>query len=257
VISASSRWLLIPVAVALSALCLCRTVRAQTLTVALSSSGDQTLTAGSSFSNGGTVTVTASGVPSGATVNVTSVTLSVENAALFDSLSLAGSSPAGSENFSLPLTSGSNDATFSSIQLSEGQSASFVLSGTVSSTSPATSNFALRQVKNFRPASMLRLGVAGGTSMVAIGLIMLLLAIGGKLRRRHLVMLALWMVMGAVALGCGQAGGASSDQQVTALTATSSTGSTVNITGVPTDLGMISVSVAISSGGVALPTPTP
>ena len=254
-ISDWSRWLTIAIVLALAVLNPCRTLRAQTLNVAVSSSGDQSLSAGSSFSNGGTITVTASGVPVGATVNITSVTLSVENAALFDSLTLTGSSPGGSQDFTLPLTSGSNDATFSSIQLSDGQSASFVLSGAVSSSPPASTNLSRRQLKNFQRASM---SPAGGASMVLVGFIALgLLALSGKLRRRHLVMLAVWMVMAATVVSCGQGGGLSSDQQVTAVSATSGSGSTVTAAGVPADLGTISVAATISSGGVAVPTPTP
>jgi hypothetical protein len=101
-------------------------VRAQTLNVGVTSEGTQSLTAGSNFSNGGTITVTASGVPSGATVSITSVTLSVGNAGVFNSLTLNGSAPGGSSDASLPLTSSSNVASFSSIQLSDGQSATFL-----------------------------------------------------------------------------------------------------------------------------------
>ena len=113
-------------------------VEAQTLSVSVTSDGTQSVTAGSSFSNGGTLTITASGVPSGATVNISSVTLSIGNADVFDSLTLDGSAPSGSSSASVPLSSGTNAASFSSLQLSDGQSATFTLNGTVSSTPPRT-----------------------------------------------------------------------------------------------------------------------
>jgi len=236
----------------------CGAAQAQTLNATLTSSGTQSLSAGSDFSNGGEITVTASGVASGATVTINSVTLSVGNSAVFDTLTLSGSSPGGSSDASVGLTSGSNVASFSSIVLSNGQSATFTLNGTVSSTPPATNSFGRREFRNLRLASMFAPGPAGGATMISLGLLTLaLLAIGGRLRRRHLIMFAVWAVMAAAVAGCGNGSSASSDQQVTAISATSSTGSTVTVTGPTIDMGTITVESNQSSTGVAAPTPTP
>lgn len=239
--------------------CLYGTARAQTLNVTLSTDGTQSLSAGSAFSNGGTITVTANGVPSGATVSITTVTLSVGNAGVFNSLSLDGSSPGGTESFSLPLTSGSNTASFSSMTLTNGQSATFALNGTVSNTPPSgTGVTSRRELQNVRLASMLPGHAAGGASMMLMGLIALgLMAMSGKLRRRHLVMFAIWTIMAATAVGCGQGGSASSDQQVMAVSATSSNGGTVSATGLPVDLGTITLQIDTSSGTPGQPTATP
>jgi len=67
----------------------CGAAQAQTLNATLTSSGTQSLSAGSDFSNGGEITVTASGVASGATVTINSVTLSVGNSAVFDTLTIS------------------------------------------------------------------------------------------------------------------------------------------------------------------------
>jgi len=236
--------------------CFCGAANAQTLTVSLPSTGAQTLTAGSDFSNGGTITVTATNVASGQNVSITGLTLSVGDAGLFDSLTINGSAPSGSSDFEVPLTSGSNDATFSSIELSDGQSATFVLSGTVSSTPPTGTGLARLELQNLRQASIFPAAPATGLSMVYFGLAALgLLAMSGRLRRRHLAMFAVWLLMAAGMMSCGQGGSASSDQQITAISATSSTGSTVTVTGVPVDLGTISVNVDTTTT-IAEPTPT-
>ncbi len=239
--------------------CFCGTARAQTLNVTLSTDGTQSLSAGSSFSNGGTITVTANGVPSGATVSITTVTLSIGNAGVFNSLSLDGSSPGGTESFSLPLTSGSNTASFSSMTLTNGQSATFALNGTVSNTPPSgTGVTSRRELQNVRLASMLPARAAGGASMMLMAVIALgLMAVSGKLRRRHLVMFAIWTIMAATVVGCGQGGSASSDQQVMAVSATSSNGGTVSATGLPVDLGTITLQTDTSSGTPGQPTATP
>ncbi|MGO9056309.1 MAG: hypothetical protein ACLQU2_02825 [Candidatus Binataceae bacterium] len=252
-IAVSSRWL--GTMSSLILLGFCTAARAQTLSVSLSSDGTQSLTAGSSFSNGGTITVTASAVPSGATVTIDSITLSVGNAGLFDSLTLSGSAPRGSSDFSVPLTSGSNTATFSSIELSNGQSATFVLNGMATSNPPAGSNFAMRRLRHFEQASMLPAAPAMGLSLVYLGFAALgLLAMSGRLRRRHLAIFAVWLLMAAGVMSCGQGGSASSDQQITAVSATSSSGNTVSVSGVPVDLGAISVEVDTTT---TIPEPTP
>jgi hypothetical protein len=93
--------------------------------------------------------------------------------------------------------------------------------------------------------------------MALVGLLTLaVLALGGQLRRRHLFMFAIWLLMTAAVAGCGNGGSASSDQQVTAVSATSSTGSTVNVTGVAADMGTITLELNQTTTIVA-PTATP
>jgi hypothetical protein len=217
VISARLRWSGIVFVICLA--CFCGVANGQTLNVSLSSSGAQSLTAGSDFSNGGTITVTATGVASGATVTITGLTLSVSNAGVFDSLTLTGSAPSGSSAFDVPLTSGSNDATFSSIELSDGQSATFVLSGTVSSTPPTGGGLVRLRLQNVQQASVFPPGPATGLLMFYIGLAALgLLAMSGKLRRRHLAMFAVWLLMAAGVMSCGQGGSASGRHSTQAAT---------------------------------------
>jgi hypothetical protein len=228
---------------------------AQTLGASLSSTGTQTLAAGSSFSNGGTVTVTASGVSG--TVTFSSVTVSVSNAGVFDSLTLNASSPNGSESDDVPLTNGDNTITLSTISLSNGQVATFTLTGTVSS-SPSSVNLVRRQLHRFETASMLSSGPGGAFTMLLMGLIaFVLLAANGRLRRRHMIALAVWLVMAAAVAGCGNGGSASSDQQFSTVSATASTGATINVTGLPVDMGTISVQSSTSQttgGPTAAPT---
>lgn len=253
-ISGSLRWPGIVLALWLT--CLCGTVDAQTLNVSLSSSGAQSLTAGSTFSNGGTVTVTATGVASGQTVTISGLTLSISNPGVFSSLTINASAPSGSESDEVSLNTGDNSVSLSSITLSNEQSATFVLTGTVSSTPAAGDGFSWLHLKNFRQASLFPTPPALSLSMVYLALAALgLLAMSGRLRRRHLAMFAVWLLMAAGVLSCGMGGSASSDQQVTALTATSSSGSTVNMSGAPVDLGTISVEDDTTTT-IAEPTPT-
>jgi hypothetical protein len=184
--------------------------------------------------------------------------MSLGNASVFSALTLDGSSPGGSSSASLPLTSGSNVASFSSIQLTNGQSATFTLSGTVTDTPPTGINsFGRRQVDSFRLASLYHPGPGGGLSMLLVGALTLaLLAAAGKLRRRHWVMFAVWAVMAAAVAGCGNGGSASSDQQVTTVAATSSSGGTVSVTGTPVDMGTITLELNQTTGGT-VPSATP
>jgi hypothetical protein len=233
------------------------TVRAQTLSTALSSSGTQSVTAGNSFDNGGTITVTANSVSG--TITISSITISVSNPGVFDSLTLNASSPNGSESDDVPLNSGDNTIDLSTISLSNGQVATFTLSGTASSTPASTGGGLVRyQLKNVATASMFAPGPVGGISMLLAGLISLaILAATGKLRRRHLVAFAVWAVMAAAVVGCGNGGSGSSDQQAVSFTATASSGSTITASGLPVDMGTITVNLGGSSQVIGGPTPAP
>jgi hypothetical protein len=230
-------------------------VGAQTLAGSLSSTGTQTLQAGSSFSDGGTVTVTASGVSG--TLTFSSVTVSVSNPNVFSSLTLNASSPNGSESDDVPLASGDNTITLSQITLSNGQTATFTLTGVVTTT-PSSINLVRRQLHRFESASMLSSGPGGAFTMLLMGLIaFVLLAANGRLRRKHLIGLAVWLVMAAVVAGCGNGGTGSSDQQFATISATSSSGATINVTGLPIDMGTISVQSSGSSQTTGGPTAQP
>lgn len=221
---------------------------AQTLAASLSSSGTQSLAAGASFTNGGTLSVSASGITSG-NIQITGITLTISNPGDFSSLILNSSSPNGSESDQVSLQTGNNTISLSQISLANGQSATFTLSGTVSST-PASSGMVRNQSKRFQLASMFAPGPASGVSLLLLGLAVLVMraAAGRKLRRWHLIAFALWAVMSAVVVGCGNGGSSSSDQQVVSLSATASSGSAITVTGsLPIDLGTISVSGSSSS----------
>jgi hypothetical protein len=232
------------------------TVRAQTLAVTLSSSGTQTLSAGDGFSNGGEITVTASGVSG--TITLSSITISVSNPAVFDSLTLNASTSGGaSESDDVPLNSGDNTITLSTISLSNGQTATFTLSGTASSTPAGTGGLVRYQFKNVRLASMFSPGPAGAVSMLLAGLTALvMLAASGRLRRRHLIAFAVWAVMAAAVAGCGNGGSSSSDQQAVSFAATASSGDTITANGLPVDMGTITIDNSGSSEIIG-PTPSP
>jgi hypothetical protein len=229
---------------------------AQTLAVTLSSTGTQSVTAGDSFANGGTITVTAGGVSG--TITISSVTISLSNPDVFDSLTLNASSPNGSESDDVPLNLGDNTINLSTISLSNNQVATFTLTGTTSTT-PGGSNPLVRyQLKNIRTASIFAPGPVSGISMLLAGLMMLaVLAATGKLRRRHLVAFAVWAVMAATVVGCGNGGSSSSDQQAVSFTATASSGNTITANGLPVDMGTITVNSGGSSQIIGGPTPAP
>lgn len=231
------------------------TVRAQTLAANLSSTGTQTLAASASFSNGGTVTVTASGVSG--QITLSSITISVGNAGLFDSLTLNASAPSGSESDDVPLTSGNNSIPLSTISLTNGQVATFTLTGTVSSTPASGTGLVRRQFRHFKLASMLSPGPAGSLSMLLTGLIgLVMLAASGRLRRRHLIALAVWTVMAAAVAGCGNGSSTSSDQQAVTISGSASDGSTITVSGLPVDMGTITIDDS-GSDQILGPTPSP
>jgi hypothetical protein len=227
----------------------------QTLAASLSSSGTQSLDAGASFSNGGTVTITASGITSG-NMTISSITISVGNPGIFSSLTLNASSPNGSETDEVSLESGNNTITLSSISLANGQTATFTLSGAVSST-PAGSSLVRSENKKVRLASMFSPGPVSGVSLLLLWLAaVVMLAAGGKLRRWHLIAFGVFALMAATAVGCGNTGSGSSDQQAVSFAATASDGSAITVTGVPLDMGTITINGS-SSSSVTGPTASP
>ena len=242
--------LFVPLLVGLSS-----TVKAQTLAVNLSSTGTQTLAASTSFSNGGTLTVTASGVSG--EITLSSVTISITNPGIFDSLTLNASATSGSESDDVPLNSGDNTITLSTISLTNGEVATFTLTGTTSATPASGTGLVRRQLKHFKLASMLSPGPAGSLSMMLAGLFgLVMLAASGRLRRRHLIALAVWTVMAAAIAGCGNGSSTSSDQQAVTISGSASNGSTITVSGLPVDMGTITIDDS-GSDQILGPTPSP
>lgn len=229
---------------------------AQTLAVSLSDDGTQTVGAGDSFS-GGSITITATGVSG--TITFSSITISIGNPAVFSSLTLNASSPNGSESDDVPLSVGDNTISLSTITLSNGQVATFSLSGVASTTPVGSAALVAYNFKNVELASMFSPGPAGAVSTLLAGLISLaILAASGKLRRRHLIAFAVWAaVMAAMVAGCGNGGSASSDQQAVSFEATASSGNTITASGLPANMGTITVGNSGSSSTVIEPSASP
>ena len=215
------------------------------ITVAVTSSVAVTVSAGASISNAGAFTVANT---SGSTITISSINLSLTNSAVFASLTLTGQVPGQASvasSVSSPTSSSSFD--FSSLSaLPTGQTATFTLSALASSSpvptpTPATSSndlwrnrtayAGLMSPSPFRHAR-------GSTAMLTL-LALGMLLVTGRFRRRHLVVLALAMILAATEVGCGNGtSGVGASTQVVQ-TITTSVGGTV--TGLPATLGTITV----------------
>jgi hypothetical protein len=159
----------------------------------------------------------------------------------------------------VPLTVGDSTISLSTITLSNGQVATFSLSG-VASTTPAGTELLRYFGKNVKLASMFSSGPAGAVSILLAGLISLaILAASGKLRRRQLIAFAVSaVVMAATVAGCGNSGStSSSDQQAVSFSATAGSGNTITASGLPANMGTITLGNSGSSSTVIGPTASP
>jgi len=220
--------------------------RAQ-VSVAVTSSVSITVAAGSSISNAGSFTVTNT---SGANITISSINLSATDGAIFSSMTLTGQVPgtAAVSAVSSPDPPGNSDnfdfAGAGLPVLPTGQTATFTLSA-VASSSPVATPTPGAGVSRGSPtyAAMMPSMPFGRLQASGMALTLVLLAgliMTGKLRRRHLVWLALAYVMAATELGCGNmttTGTGTSTQAVQTITASS--GGTP--TGLPANLGSITV----------------
>jgi len=219
------------------------------LNVVVTSVGSGSYSTGAAINNLGSFSVSNG---TGIAVTISSVTVTLSNPSAFASLTLNGTSGGSSQAASAPPAS-TTTFTFSLPALLPAGVATFRLSGTATSATPSASATAtpagtllMRDAKHPGYAAIAWPSAAappvGLMALAAIGL----LFAAGRLRRRHLVLLAAGAILAATQLGCGNVGlfgssgsssGYTSTQRVTALGVSS--GGTV--IGLPVSLGTISV----------------
>ncbi len=202
------------------------------------------VSAGASISDAGDFTVTNS---SGATITINSINLSVTDAGVFSSLSMTGQVPGFSAVVvqSSPNPPGtSNTFDFSALPaLPNGQTATFSLSGTAALAPTSTPSPGL---VDLRRSQVTYAGImwplperakmpAGVLTALALGALLMT----GKLRRRHLILLAIAVVLAATEVGCGNGSNFGGSSTQTVQTITVSSGGTP--TGLPANLGSITV----------------
>lgn len=218
--------------------------RAQ-VAVAVTSSVSITVGSGASISNAGSFTVTNS---SGATITISSINLSATDGAIFSSMTLTGQvsgSPAVAVVSSPDPPGNSNTFNFSALPaLPTGQAATFKLSAVASSAPSATPTPVASLLRGrpvyaaMMPAMPFSRSRTSGVALTVLALAGLVMT--GRLRRRHLVWLALAYIMAATELGCGNpTTGVTGTSTQAVQTVTVSSGGTP--TGLPANLGSITV----------------
>ena len=232
----------------LIACCLCGVagVAQAQVAVTVTSTVAITISAGDAFSNGGAFTVANT---SGSDITISSINFSLTDSAVFASLTLTGQVP-GTSAVASSVASPTDSTTFdfSSLPvLPSGETATFTLSGLASSSPVATptpssdSSDILRgrtAYAGFMWPSPFSHAKGSTALLTALALGMLLMA--GKLRRRHLVVLALALILAATEVGCGN-GTSSNVGSSTQVVETISTSIGGTPTGLPASLGTITV----------------
>jgi hypothetical protein len=235
----SAFWLIIVVGCGLAATA--GVARAQ-VSVAVTSTVAITISPGASVSNAGTFTVSNT---SGVAIAISSITLSATNGAIFSNMTMTGQVPGTTAVVadSDPDPPGNSDSfDFSALPvLPSGQAATFTL-GVIAVTSATTSDSSGAGKDRVTYAGMmgpspLRQSRMPGMllSVLALGM----LAMTGKLRRRHLLVVAMALVLAATEVGCGNSSSStigSSTQTVETISISSGVAS-----GLPAGLGAITV----------------
>jgi hypothetical protein len=216
--------------------------RAQ-VSVAVTSSVAITISPGASVSNAGTFMVSNT---SGTAIAISSITLSASNGAIFSNMTMTGQVPGNQAIVvdSDPDPPGNSDSfNFSALPvLPNNEAATFTL-GIVAVTSTTTTSDSSRPARGrvvyagMMGPSPLRQSRMPGLllSVLALGM----LAMTGKLRRRHLLVLAMALVLAATEVGCGNSSSStlgSSTQTVETVSISSGVA-----TGLPAGLGAITV----------------
>jgi hypothetical protein len=179
-------------------------------------------------------------------VTITAVQISISNPSLFSSMNLTGTAPDGTnQTQSVPLQN-SSTVSFAGLPVSLGQAATFSLSATIAGSAtptPSSDNGGIAFASVVWP----HYNAASGAFLTVLGLLAVgLLWLDGRLKRRHVVALAIALILAATEVGCGNCSGSlfgcgssggtgSSDQQVTGVGSSPS----FSLTGVPADLGTI------------------
>jgi hypothetical protein len=219
--------------------------RAQ-VSVSVTSSVAITVAAGASISDAGTFTVTNS---SGANITISAVNISATGPGIFTSMTLTGQVPgtAAVAVQSSPNPPGTSDTfNFSALPvLPTGQSATFTLSAVATTAVPTPTSSDASDVMKRRMAyagmtapAPLTLSQRPVTLLSMLGLGILLMT--GQLRRRHLLLLAMAVILAATEAGCGNTTtGATGTSTQAVQTITASSGGTP--TGLPANLGSITV----------------
>jgi hypothetical protein len=213
--------------------------------VAVTSTVSVSVGAGASISNAGSFTVTNT---SGATITISSINLSATDGAVFASMTMTGQVP-GTAAVAAPSSpdppGNSNTFDFSSLPaLPTGQAATFTLSA-VASSSPAPTPTPSASLMRGHPVYAgimppIPFGRTRASGVALTALLLVGLVVTGRLRRRHLIWLALAYVMAASELGCGNmTTGVTGTSTQAVQTVTVSSGGTP--TGLPANLGSITV----------------
>jgi hypothetical protein len=233
----------------LIACCLCGVagVAQAQVAVTVTSTVAISVSAGDTISNGGAFTVANT---TGSNITISSINLSLSNSAVFASLTLTGQVP-GTTSVGTLVSSPTSSTTFdfSSLPvLPNGETATFTLSGLASSSPVPTPTPASSSLDNLRGRTAYAgfmwpspFSHAKGSTALLTAMALGMLLMAGKLRRRHLVLLALALVLAATEVGCGNSstsGDVGSSTQ-TVETVTTSFGGTT--TGLPASLGTITV----------------
>lgn len=223
--------------------------------VSVTSPGNGSYSTGAGISNLGTFVVTNN---TSLQILISGVTIGVSNPSAFSTMTLTGTVNGKTQAVNISPINTSNSTNFTFTAVLPGGAALFVLSGTATSALPspspgATSGSSSSVVLDTGGAS---LGVwprgVGQPPLWLLALLMVgLLIAGGKLERRHLVVLALGVVMAATQLGCGNvslfgsgSSGITSTQSVNALAISSGSVAPGNL---PAALGTITVGSGSSS----------
>lgn len=199
---------------------------------------------GDNISNAGSFTVNNN---SGSGITISAVTISASDPGIFSSLSLTGQVPGSTQvvvQSSPNPPSTSNTFNFPSLPvLLNGQTATFSLSGVASAATatptPTSSSTTARKVRLLY-AALISPGQPKMPALMLSALAFGMLLMTGRLRRRHLIVLAMALIMAATEVGCGNTNNGvtgTSSQVVQTITA-SSGGSP---TGLPASLGSITV----------------
>lgn|GEM_PF-3578041 len=223
--------------------------------VSVTSPGNGSYSTGAGISNLGTFIVTNN---TSLQVLISGVTIGVSNPSAFSTMTLTGTVNGKTQAVNISPINTSNVTNFTFTALLPGGVARFVLSGTATSTLPSPSPGATST-----SSSSVTLDTGGTTlgvwprglgqppfwllALLSIGL----LIAGGKLERRHLVVLAVGAIMAATQLGCGNvslfgsgSSGITSTQSVNALSISSGSVAPGNL---PAALGTVTVGSGSSS----------
>ena len=207
------------------------------VTVTVTNTVNATVSAGATVTDAGDCTIQNTSTTD--TITINSVTYTVGTPGLFASTTLTVN---GIPQAAAP-PSFTNSPAFS-VAIAPSSSVTCGMSAVIS-TNPSSTE----RLENLRPAFASAFGPATGASNRAAGVLLMaalaMLVAAGQLRRRHLVVLALAMILAATEAACGNTHNSSvvgaSSQKITAMSATSNRGVAVTFSGLPAIMGTLTV----------------